>query len=72
MTIIVGCYVEHTPGGHLSNGQPSGLGGVTRFGVRVSRDAIRWENVGPLYESPKDAYRAADRLEQKIAREEAA
>lgn len=53
--------VEHRPGQKLPSGQPSGIGGVTRYRVAFT-DGIKAFPVGPLFERAKDAYRLVDIL----------
>jgi hypothetical protein len=53
--------VEHQPGQKLPTGQPSGIGGTTRYRVAFT-DGIKAFPVGPAFERAKDAFRLVDIL----------
>lgn len=65
MTPVAIVYVEHTPGGRLSNGEFSGLGGKTTYHVAITTNGIDRRPVGPAFDSPQAACRYADEAEAR-------
>lgn len=73
MSPYVVVTVNHTLGGRLSNGMPSGLGGATTYGVALTTNGIDRQSVaGPSFTAPKEAHRYAERLQRRLDKENAA
>ena len=56
--------VHAKPGGHLPNGTPNGKGGEATYQVAMTTNGIDRQPLGPIFATPKEAYRHADELEQ--------
>ena len=68
-TPYVVVIVHGKPGGTLPNGTPNGVGGETKYQAAITTTGIDRVPTGPLFATPKEAYRYADRLERQLAKE---
>ena len=58
-------FAEHTPGGRLSNGSPSGIGSRTQYGAAITYDGITRYESPRRFDKPAAAARFARGLESK-------
>ena len=59
-------YVEHEPGGRLSNGSYSGIGGRTTYRVAITSDGITRRPIGAPFSHPKKAVLYAHLIDMKL------
>ena len=70
-TPYVVVIVHGKAGGTLPNGTPNGVGGETTYQAAITTNGLDRQAHGPIFSTPKEAYRYAERLERRLAKEHA-
>lgn len=68
-TPYVVVIVHGKTGGTLPNGTPNGLGGSVEYQAAITTNGIDRQPVGPMHPTPREAYRYADRLQDRLNKE---